>query len=425
LRFCFQRIGSERGKCKVEKVSRYLLVFIAILTLAIILPRLYWMAFEKPVRKPFILYSCINDDFMIHRISEKTWEDTKGQQYTREEYEQKLPMMFLKQLLASGTMPDSVNGVKLDMRDIAREKSFFRLKANEIDAPAPALYPLFESQSGRSMLDLPDDFFRITWRIEFIDAATNMVLEEKSQLFSATLFQYGFSFPAKTISGLATPRKSVDEGYLIVDAKDQLFHLKMIKGKPYVKTINVPEGLKFKYISCVDFKNKDFYAYLFSDKNEIYILTQGDYQFIKWPVDGFEASNCDLKIYGDLFNYTVVIEAKDHIKAIALSSGYHVINTYSETWKLKEEQTEGKIFASLFPALVSMTSDDSKFIRFYFVPSKGWNWVLFNFVLVAFHFIWLYRRKAKLKNHLADLGIVAVSGIFGFIAVHVFPGSLN
>ena len=405
----------------MEKSSRYLLVFIAILTLAIILPKLYWMAFEKPIRKPFILYSCINDDFMIHRINEKTWEDTKGQQYTREEYEQKLPMMYLKQLLASGTMPDSIDGVELDMHDIAKSKSFFRLKINEIDAPVPSLYPLFESQSGRTKLDLPDDFFRITWRIDFIDAATNKVLEEKSQLFSAALFQKGFSFPAKTVSGLSTPRKSIDEGYFIVDSKDQLFHLKMIKGNPYVKQIVVPDGLKFRYISCIDFKNKDFYAFLFSDKNEIYILTQGDYRLIKWPVEGFDASNCDLKIFGDLFNYTVVIEAEDHIKAIALNSDYQVVKTYTETWKLKEEQTEGKIFASLFPAQVSMTSYNSKFIRFYFSLSEGFNWLIVNLLFALLHFVLLFRERVNFRNHAADLAIVAASGIFGFIAVNFFP----
>ncbi|MDP3433265.1 MAG: DUF4857 domain-containing protein [Bacteroidota bacterium] len=404
----------------MEKISRFLLVFIAILTLAIILPKLYWMAFEKPVRKPFILYSCINDDFMIHRISEKTWEDTKGNQFAREEYEKKLPLMFEKQLITSGSWPDSIKGMALDMRTISKAKSFFRLKASEIDAPFPELYPLFESQSGRTKIDLPDDFFRITWRIDFIEAATNKVLEEKSQLFSAALYQNGFSFPAKKISGLATPRKSIDEGYLIIDSKDQLFHLKMIKGFPYVKEIDVPEDLKFRHISCVDFKNKEFYAYLFSNKNEIYILTQDDYKLIKWPVDGFDASNCDLKIFGDLFNYTVIIEAEDHIKAIALSPDYQVVNTYTENWKLKEDQTEGKIFASLFPAQLSMTSDNSKFIRFYFTPSKGLNWIFLNLLLMAFHFIWLYRRKVKLKNHVADLVIVAVSGIFGFIAIHFF-----
>lgn len=317
-------------------------------------------------------------------------------------------------------MPDSINEIAIDMRTISRAKSFFRLKANEIDAPVPALFPLFESQSGRAKIDLPDDFFRITWRIDFIDAATNKVLEEKSQMFSAALFQKGFSFPAKTVSGLATPRKSIDEGYLIIDSKNQLFHMKMIKGFPYVKKIDVPESLEFRYISCVDFKNKDFYAYLFSDKNEIYILTQDDYQLIKWPVDGFEASNCDLKIFGDLFNYTVIIEAEDYIKAIALNPDYHVVNTYTEIWKLKERQTEGKIFVSLFPAQLSMTSDNSKFIRFYFSLSSGLNWIFFNLLLLSIHFVWLYRRKAKFKNHLADLGIVAVCGIFGFIAIHFF-----
>jgi len=404
----------------MEKISRYILVFIAVLTLAIFLPKLYWMAFEKPVWKPFVQYSCINNDFMIQRIREKKWMDTKGKEYSREEYEQTLPMMFFKQLLASGTMPDSINGTALDMRAISREKSFFRLKASEIDAPCPDLYPLFESWSGRAKLELPEDFFRITWRIEFIEASTNKLLEEKSQLFSAALFHNGFSFPAKLISGLPTPRKTCDEGYLIVDSKDQLFHLKMIKGKPFVKKVDIPEGVKFRHISCVDFKNKDFYAYLFSDKNEIYILTQNDYQVIKWLIDGYDLANCDLKIFGDLFNYTVAIEVNDRIKMIALDKQFQVVNTYGEEWPVKEDMLEGRIFASLFPAQLSMTSDNSKFIRFYFSPSNGFNWIFVNLLLMTFHFIWILRRKAKLKNHLADLVIVVLSGIFGFIAIHLF-----
>jgi hypothetical protein len=171
----------------------------------------------------------------------------------------------------------------------------------------------------------------------------------------------------------------------------------------------------------VDFKNKEFYAYLFSDKNEIYILTQDDYKLIKWPVDEFDASNCDLKIFGDLFNYTVIIEAEDHIKAIVLSPDYQVVNTYTENWKLKEDQTEGKIFAALFPAKLSMTSDNSKFIRFYFTPSKGFNWVIVNLLFALLHFVLLFRQRANFRNHAADLTIVAASGIFGFIAVNFFP----
>lgn len=395
------------------------MVFIAVLTLAIFIPKLFWTLFEKPIRKPIAHYSCISDQFVINR-GEKEWTDAKGKECSRDEYEQMLPMMFFKQLLASGTMPDSIKGVALEMRAISKEKSFFRLKVNEVDAPSPDLYPLFESQSGRALLELPEDFFRITWRVDFIEASTNKILEEKSQMFSAALFHNGFSFPAKSISGLPTPRKSCDEGYLILDSKDQLFHLKMIKGKPFVKKVDVPEGVKFKQISCVDFKNKDFYAYLFSDKNEIYILTQDDYKLVKWPVDGYDPATCDLKIYGDLFNCTAILEYDDHIKAFALTPDYQLVDTYTEYWKTKEQLTEGKIFSTLFPAQLSMTSDNSKFIRFYFTLSKGLNWVFFNLLLLVIHFTWLFVRKSPLKNHLADMGIVAVGGIYGLIAVHLF-----
>ena len=187
-----------------------------------------------------------------------------------------------------------------------------------------------------------------------------------------------------------------------------------------MKKVDIPEGLKFMQIGCVDFKNKDFYAYLFSDKNEIYILTQDDYKLIKWPVDGYNPATCDLKISGDLFNYTVIIEAEDHIKAIALTPDYQLVDTYSESWKTKEQLPEGRIFASLFPARISMISDNSKFVRFYFTPSKGTNWVFFNLALLLLNILWLFAQKAKLKNHLADMGIVAVCGIYGLIAIHLF-----
>jgi len=194
----------------------------------------------------------------------------------------------------------------------------------------------------------------------------------------------------------------------------------MIKGKPFAIKVEVPEGVKFRQISCVDFKNRDFYAYLFSDKNEIFILKQDTYKLIKWPVDGYDAANCDLKIFGDFFNYTLIIEANDHLKAIALDKQYKTVDTYTEKWPVKEAMREGRIFASLFPAQLSMTSDSSKYIRFYFTPSNGFNWIFLNILLIAFHFIWLSRRKSKIKNHLADIGIVALTGIFGFIAIHFF-----
>jgi hypothetical protein len=97
-----------------------------------------------------------------------------------------------------------------------------------------------------------------------------------------------------------------------------------------------------------------------------------------------------------------------------------LVNSYTEKWPVKEDLKADKIYASIFPAQISLTSSNSKYIRFYFTPSRGFNWLLLNFLLAALHFGWLYWQKKPLRKHFADLGIIVVGGIYGFIAVHLF-----
>ncbi len=279
------------------KLSRYFLVMAAVIGFAIVLPKMYWMAFAKPIRAPFVMYSCIDNDFMIMRSGSGVRRtNVNGDEFTRDEYEQKLPFLYVRQLLINKTMPDSINGVEMDMHDISLNRSTFRIRPKEIDAPVPTLFPLFESQSGRASLEMPKDFFRITWRMEFVVAETNEIDEEKSRMFSAVLYKRGFKFPAKSIDGLPTTRKSCDEGYLIIDSANQLFHLKMVKGKPFVKKVEVPDNIKFRAIRCVDFKNKRYYAYLFSTDNHIYTLTQYDYVLNKFPIDEIDPLTEEVKM---------------------------------------------------------------------------------------------------------------------------------
>jgi len=220
----------------------------------------------------------------------------------------------------------------MDMHALSMAKSSFRYKPDENNAPHPSLYPLFESESGRANLEMPDDYFRITWRMEFINAGTNKMDEQKSRLFSAALYKKGFVFPAKSISGLPTTRKSCDEGYFIVDSSEKLFHLKMIQGTPFVFKVDLPEDFKVQYISCVDNKDKKFYAYLFGSDNGIYILTQDEYELIKLPVDGFDPDKCDLRIFGDLFHYDVAIQAEDHLQVDVLNyADYSKVDTYGKS----------------------------------------------------------------------------------------------
>ncbi|MBN1821327.1 MAG: DUF4857 domain-containing protein [Prolixibacteraceae bacterium] len=381
------------------------------------------MAFEKPVRSPFVMYSCVENDFMIQKSTQDglVRTDTRGNNYTREQYEEKLPLMYMRQLMISGTMPDTINGVFMDAREINDERSTFRLRTRDLFTPDPGLYPMFESQSGRANLEMPDDYFRITWRMEFVDANTNKILEEKSRMFSAVLYNRGFDFPAKSINGIPTTRKSIDEGYLVIDSEDQLFHVKMIKGKPFVEKVEIPEGLKFKHISCVDFRNKRYYAYLFSEENDLYILTQDDYVLKKLPVDGLIPEEQEIKIYADYFHYNIISDGEGYMRSQILDADFNPVDEYSETWPVKMERTEGKIYKFLFPGELSLSNSNSNYNAFFLNLNKSINWLVLSLILIVIQFFIIKRRNEKFKNQIVDFTAILFTGIFGFLAVNIFP----
>ena len=408
----------------MKKISRYILVLITIISTMVVLPGLYWLAFETPTHSPYLFYSCINNGFVVQRYKagKRSYSDLKGHRYaSRSEFEQKLPLLYIRQLLVSGKMPDSIHGVEINIHKVNRNRSFFRLRPKDISAPQPGLYPMFESQSGRINLEMPKDFFRIKSRMEFINAKTNKVEEAKSNLFTSALQRYGFAFPSKMIAGIPTTRKSCDEGYFVVDAHNELFHVKMVRARPYVKKIKLPEGLKFQYIACVDFSDKKYYNYLISDKNEIYILTQDDYKIIKFPVNGYNPKREELRIFGDLFNYSVYMVGKDHLKIVVLNKQYQKVDEYQESWPNRSQRIEGKVFSYIFPAQLSLSKWYSNFNKFYFERTGGFHWIFLNILLIIIYFFILRKRKIKPKKGIIDFILIAITGIFGFIGVLCFP----
>ncbi len=404
------------------KISRYILVLTAVVGLSVVLPQFYRMAFEKPGRNPLIQYSCIDHDFIILRPdADDKWTNREGTKLTREAYEKKLPLMHTRQLVMDGTMPDSINGEKINIQHAGIFRSNFRITPDEIHAPKPKLYPLFESQSGRANLEMPNDFFRITWRMEFIDAQTNRILEDKSRMFSAVLYNRGFKFPATSINGIPTTRKSCDEGYLVIDSANQLFHIKMVKGEPFVRQVELPNGMKFKTIQCVDFSDKLYYAYLFTENNELYVLTPYDYMLEKFEVDDINPDKYEIRIYGDYFNFNVITIGNGFIRTQVVDRDHNKVDEYAETRPTYDTRPEGKIAQLLFPAELKMTDDNSSYVNFFLKMSKSYWWLILSLVLIIAQYFIIRQRKKNIRTEIIDLMLIGLTGIFGFIAVNIFP----
>lgn len=405
------------------KFSRYILVAIGILVASIVIPSLYWTIFEKVPRSPNIFYSCMENDFII--VDGSSRKSPAGKDYTSDEYEQALPFMFYRQLMADGTMPDSIKGVKMETPSIARASSFYRYTPKKTDAPVPALWPLLESQSGKVNLAMPEDYFRIGKRMEFIVARTNKINEEKSRRFTEALTAEGFKFPAEIIAGLPTTRKSCDEGYFITDAEGSLFHVKMVKGEPYVARIETPEKLDIVYIEAVDLRSREYYCYVFTRNQGIYLVMDEVYDLQRLPVDGFNPSIHTFRLSSDLFNKCITILGENWYEAIAIDDMYQVVGTHGEKWENLYERPEGKTFATLFPFETRIKDDSSSFVRFYFKPSPGIKWIIINLIAVIVAAALIMRRGWPLKSNIPDLVITAVTGIYGLIATQFFPNKFS
>lgn len=300
------------------------------------LPWCYNFFVVKPEKTPFTLYSFVIGDFALMGQEEgkgTVRRDAAGNIYSEAAFDSILPMFYFRQLMSDERFPDTINGIAVTPKIVQTENFNFRSVPTDINAPSIGLYPLLESMSGRVDLKMPDDVFRITSKgIEFIDMASNSVNAEKSLQFTEAMAKKDFHFPAIEIVGNPTVKKEYDEGYLLLDADRRLFHLKQVKGRPYVRAIPLPEGLTLEHLYLTEFRNKKTLAFLTDVNNAFYVLRSRTYDIVKTGIPAFNPETDALTIIGNMFDWTVRVTSP-------ASDNYYALNAddYSLIKKLENE----------------------------------------------------------------------------------------
>jgi len=405
------------------KLSRYILVFIGIMAAAIAIPQLYWTIFREAASTPNIVYSRVLDDFMMIKRQDGLLVrmDAQGNVYSRSDFEEKLPLLFFRQLYATGEMPDTIDGVPMNHSELSLHSSNFTFRPVDMNTPRPVLWPLLESRSGRVGLELPEDYFRLKDRIEFIVAETNSVKKGKSRVFNDALIAEGFEFPARLIGGLPTARKNEEEGYFVKDNSGDIFHLMMVRGEPFVKRIDIPEHKNIVHIECVDLATREYYAFLFTDDNDIYLLMQDEYRLQRLPIKGYDREIHRLRVREDLLHKTITITGDDHTRVTVADSNYKVIDIYDDQWESSYQRRDHVIFSALFPFQVNVLTPDSRYVGLNFFWPKGYAWLLTNLVFAGLAIWQLKRKDRRMRSNITDLLIIIITGIFGYISTRVFP----
>ena len=401
------------------KFSRILLILLVILLTAIYLPHFFWMSFSERIRAPYVQYSPVIEEFIIMDYEKDKFYDTSGKEYSREEVDTMLPLSHYRLLATKGLLPDSIQGLEINIEDIRKNYINFRIRPVDINKPQIPLYQLFESKPPRLKLEMPDEFFRTNDRMEFISTENNEISEELTSSFTDLLVSKGFEFPAKKCYGNPTTRKAYDEGYLVIDNKEELYHIKKINGNPFCEKVIIPDDVKIKTIFLREYSLKEFYAFVITEDNKLYLILFENYKFQKIPIQNYNSDEDIIRFQGNLFYRLVTVYKEDQLKVYVTNRKYELIDTYEKTWKSKMERTAGQISTYIFPFELSFNSSDSMYIDFYF-SNLNFNSIYLNVVLLLITILWIRKKKIHIIADGMDYIIVLVTGIFGFIAVNIF-----
>lgn len=404
------------------------IIYVAILVLTTVITSWSIPALVKKIvyesnGYPLMYYSSRLKELCIidFREMNDAFRDVKGNVYPRSQYDSLLPLMNYRQLAMNGNLPDSLEGYAMDVKVLRSKQVVYRFRPSDVYSPQPKMGVLLEAMPKRGSLSLPGDYFRMNDNeMVFVNAETNSVNDAKSKMFTGELLKKGFEFPAKAFWGNPTVRKAYEEGYFCLDSNGELFHVKMVNGRPFVKNTGVSKQVDVKWFVMREVSDKRFYGYLFGQNGELGIVESnedGGYRFVRMDVRPVDIAKDDITIMGNLLYWTVRIYNSESMDCYGLkTSTLESLTTYHQE---KETGTWDKVADIVFPVILSPSSPDNGYIGCYVLHFSALAWIL-SVILALLVFVFMRKRLALQKNLLVS-AVVALTGITGVIAFVLLP----
>ncbi len=308
------------------KMVKFAKIYLWILVAAVCLWQLpsWWNFLTADASStPFVLYSALADDFVIKKTvdGKSVCELSDGSRIARKEYDSLLPDYFCRQLASENRLPDTILGRAVSLKYLNDENLSMRIKPEQIFGPQIPLYQLMESQSGRVDLEMPDDVFRMTETgIEFVRKIDNTIDEEKSQMFTQAFDSAYFNFPALEIASNLSEKKKYDNGFLLVDARNRIFNMKMAKGKPVIEKIELPHGIVPRHCFVTEFAGRHTLGLFFDKDNYLYAITLPAKETKKVDIPPLNLEDDEVLIMGNIFSWTIRVKNDKQIAWYAVDS---------------------------------------------------------------------------------------------------------
>ena len=403
-----------------NKYTIYILLLI-ITTLAGMwgLPALVKKITYSPEKYPFVYYSSMLEKlcFIDYKNKEFPMTDVEGNVYNTAQFDSLMPMLNYRQLMADGLLPDTIKGHAVTPQLLRVKSVVYKYNPRDFDSPHLGLNVLFEAMPTRVGLKQPDDVFRIKNNVEFIDAETNSVNIEKSERFQNELLKRGYQFPTKWAVGNPNVRKPYDEGYFCFDNNGDLYHIKMVNNRPFVRNTKLSDNINIAEFAIHEVSDKRYYGYLFSKEGDVYIVegVEGGYNPVKLDIPQLDLKKDEFSIMGNLFYWNIAVTNEEGRSYYVLDASdlkcvdKHYIASSGSKWDVVSKW--------MFPYYLTFQSSHSNYVKPYF-HCNGWYGFVFNFVLAVLAFAFVVNTK---ERKLFNATFILLTGIAGLLALLLLP----
>lgn len=406
----------------MKKFSTALLFIVAVLALSWFLPWLYYVASPSASTEPFLYFSPVKNQWVItqkdstdkfvHKLDD-------GTKLTLNEYDMLLPQKSYRDLMAKGIMPDSINGIAVDVPALRHAEMMLMTSTRDINKKYPDLYLIMESMPPRVDLQDPTEAFRADGKIEFINLKDNSINAKRSKLFTETFAARGFQYPIKWANAQITARKNYDEGYLLIDNAGSLYHFKQQAGRPYLAKIDT-DTVKMDYAYILENMDKTERGIVISQSGDVYLLRQNGngYGLEKFPVKAINPKTDRMMVWGNLFNRLVRVNAPEGTSWYALDTRTNEL--LGEKFYPAKQTTASKIAEYIFPFDLTFISNADSFAKPRLV-NFSYLALPLNFILALLLFC-LFRRQ-NTKCAAAAAVVTLFLGIYSFITFYFLKKS--
>jgi hypothetical protein len=393
-----------------------LLLLVAALVLSWALPALVRIATTTAPRYPFVYYSTLLQRFLIKDMADKqtTYTDTDGNEYTRDQYDSLTPMLNYRQLMLANSLPDTILGTAIDPPKLRTKTVVWHYRPRLIRQPVLPLYFLYESMSGRATIEPPDDVFRLKDDIAFIDKSTNRVNVEKSRRFREKLEAERFAFPAQQVWGNLSARKPYDEGYFVLDHNGQLYHLKMVNGRPYVRDTKAGAHIDIAYFGLLEVLDKSIYGFVVSRTGDLYTLNaDGAYSLTRFDIPPIDVHAHSVMLMGNLFYWMVYVTTPESCTHHVLQAG--TLERHDAPLVIRAAANPWDTVASwLFPVHLRFSSPTSDYLQPDLKRNFGWSLVVSHLTFFGYAFTAGRRRTRPVR--IVNAFVIILFGLPGLIA---------